>query len=209
MSRLKKLIVEASITILVCEVRSSDNIFPFCWGSGWSSILTQDLWKYLIFLVPYVNDIILAKRDISVLKQTKHFLLENFEMKDFGEASFIFWMGNHSDGRIGALLIALVESQTSRRNTDEALPRWGFSSLAHIRFCLDFCISGAFNQVRGENRWLKNRSVLSKLVDFGVSNWASFSFTWLFHNWMRKIRRVEQESDNSEIPSVNGKIVGV
>ncbi|RDX78234.1 hypothetical protein CR513_41521, partial [Mucuna pruriens] len=44
--------------------------------------------KY-IFLVLYIDDILLASSDTSLLHETKRFLTKNFKMKDFGEASFL------------------------------------------------------------------------------------------------------------------------
>ncbi|RDX82700.1 hypothetical protein CR513_36484, partial [Mucuna pruriens] len=44
--------------------------------------------KY-IFLVLYVDDILLASGDIGLLHETKRFLTKNFEMKDLGKASFL------------------------------------------------------------------------------------------------------------------------
>ena len=44
--------------------------------------------KYL-FLVLYVNDIMLASSNIGFLQKTKKFLTNIFEMKDLGEASFV------------------------------------------------------------------------------------------------------------------------
>ncbi|RDX71255.1 hypothetical protein CR513_49421, partial [Mucuna pruriens] len=44
--------------------------------------------KY-IFLVLYVDDILLASSDACLLHETKRFLTKNFEMKDIVEASFV------------------------------------------------------------------------------------------------------------------------
>ena len=41
-----------------------------------------------IFLILYVDDILLASSDIGLLHETKKFLSKNFEMKDLGNASF-------------------------------------------------------------------------------------------------------------------------
>ncbi|XP_022872376.1 uncharacterized protein LOC111391391 [Olea europaea var. sylvestris] len=41
------------------------------------------------FLVLYVDDILLATNDISMLHETKRFLSRNFEMKDLGDTSFV------------------------------------------------------------------------------------------------------------------------
>ena len=41
-----------------------------------------------IFLVLYVDDI-LRSNDVGLLHGTKRFLERNFEMKDFGDASFV------------------------------------------------------------------------------------------------------------------------
>ena len=42
-----------------------------------------------IFLILYVNDILLASSDISLLHETKKFLSNNFEMKDLRYAYFV------------------------------------------------------------------------------------------------------------------------
>ena len=44
--------------------------------------------KY-IFLLLYVDDILLASNDIGLLHETKSFLGKNFEMKDLGDAFFL------------------------------------------------------------------------------------------------------------------------
>ncbi|CAM8903118.1 unnamed protein product [Rhodiola kirilowii] len=50
-----------------------------------------------IFLVLYVDDILLATNDVMLLHDTKKFLSNNFEMKDFGEASFVLGVQIHRD----------------------------------------------------------------------------------------------------------------
>jgi hypothetical protein len=42
--------------------------------------------KY-IFLILYVDDILLASSDVNLLLETKKFLSSNFDMKDLGEVS--------------------------------------------------------------------------------------------------------------------------
>jgi hypothetical protein len=44
--------------------------------------------KY-IFLILYVDDILLASSDVGLLLETKKFLSSKFDMKDLGEASFV------------------------------------------------------------------------------------------------------------------------
>ena len=42
-----------------------------------------------IFLILYVDDILLATNNKKILHETKRFLSKKFEMKDLGEASFV------------------------------------------------------------------------------------------------------------------------
>jgi hypothetical protein len=43
----------------------------------------------VIFLVLYVDDILLANSDLGLLHETKQFISQNFEMKDLGETSYV------------------------------------------------------------------------------------------------------------------------
>jgi hypothetical protein len=52
--------------------------------------------KY-IFLILYVDDILLASSDVSLLLETKKFLSSKFDMKDLGEASFVLGIEIHRD----------------------------------------------------------------------------------------------------------------
>ena len=52
--------------------------------------------KY-IFLVLYVDDILLASSDVNLLLETKKFMSSKFDMKDLGEASFVLGIEIHRD----------------------------------------------------------------------------------------------------------------
>ena len=54
--------------------------------------------KY-IFLVLYVDDILLASSDVNLLLETNKFLSSNFDMKNLGEAPFILEIKIHRDRR--------------------------------------------------------------------------------------------------------------
>ncbi|PKI44551.1 hypothetical protein CRG98_035051 [Punica granatum] len=58
--------------------------------------------KY-IFLVMYVDDIMLACNDIGLLHETKRFLLEKFEKKDLRDAYFVLGIHIHRDRSRGIL----------------------------------------------------------------------------------------------------------
>ena len=50
-----------------------------------------------IYLVLYVDDILLATNDIGMFHETKRFLSKKFEMKDLGDASFVLSIQIHRD----------------------------------------------------------------------------------------------------------------
>ena len=56
-----------------------------------------------IYLVLYVDDILLATNDIGMLHETKRFLSKKFEMKDLGDASFVLGIQIHWDRSQGIL----------------------------------------------------------------------------------------------------------
>jgi hypothetical protein len=56
-----------------------------------------------IFLILYVDDILLVSSDVSLLLEIKRFLSSNFDMKDLGETSFVLGIKIHRDRRKGVL----------------------------------------------------------------------------------------------------------
>ena len=57
----------------------------------------------IIFLVLYVDDILLATNDMRLLHEVKKFLSEHFDMKDMGEASYVISIKIHRDRSQGIL----------------------------------------------------------------------------------------------------------
>jgi hypothetical protein len=56
-----------------------------------------------IFLVLYVDDILLASTDVHLLLETKVFLSSHFDMKDLDKASYVLGIEVHQDRRKGVL----------------------------------------------------------------------------------------------------------
>ena len=68
--------------------------------------------RKFIFLILYVDDILLASSDVSLLLETKKFWFSKFDMKDHGEASFVLGIEIHRDrskGVLGLLQKAYIE----------------------------------------------------------------------------------------------------
>ena len=51
----------------------------------------------MVFLVLYVDDILLIGNDVETLSNVKKWLVEQFQMKDLGEASYILGIQNIRD----------------------------------------------------------------------------------------------------------------
>ncbi|KAG8475050.1 hypothetical protein CXB51_031854 [Gossypium anomalum] len=77
--------------------------------------------KY-IFLVLYVDDILLATNDIGLLHETKRFLSKHFEMKDLGDASFVLGIQIHRDQSRGILGLS------QNNYIDKVLKRFGMQN---------------------------------------------------------------------------------
>ena len=65
-----------------------------------------------IFLVLYVDDILLASNDIGLMHETKRFLSKEFEMKDLSDVSFVLDIQipqDHSRGILGLSQKSYIE----------------------------------------------------------------------------------------------------
>jgi hypothetical protein len=74
---------------------------------------TENLFSFIL----YVDNILLASSDVSLLLETKMFLSSNFDMKDLGEASFILEIKIHRDRRNGG--IRIVTEDILRKGSKE------------------------------------------------------------------------------------------
>ena len=77
-----------------------------------------------ILLVLYVNDILLANKNIGILHETKRFLSNNFEMKDLGNASFVLGIQIYRDYSRGILGLS------QKTYIDKVLSRFGMKDCA-------------------------------------------------------------------------------
>jgi hypothetical protein len=59
-----------------------------------------------IFLILYVDDILLASNDVRLIQETKGILSSNFDMKDLGEASYVLGIQIHRDRSNGVLSLS-------------------------------------------------------------------------------------------------------
>jgi hypothetical protein len=73
--------------------------------------------KKFIFLILYVDDILVVCSDVSLLLETKRFLSLNFDIKDLGEASFVLEIEIHRDRRNES--IRIVTEDILRKGSKE------------------------------------------------------------------------------------------
>ncbi|KAJ9541592.1 hypothetical protein OSB04_028098 [Centaurea solstitialis] len=73
----------------------------------------------VIFLILYVDDILIATNDLSLLHDTKKFLTKHFEMKDLGDASFVLGIQILRDRSRGILRLS------QRSYIDKVFDRFG------------------------------------------------------------------------------------
>ena len=74
-----------------------------------------------IFLILYVDDILLATNDLGLLSETKRFLSNNFEMKDMGEAYYVIGIEifrDRSQGLLGLSQNAYINKVLERCRTE-------------------------------------------------------------------------------------------
>ena len=78
-----------------------------------------------IYLVLYVDDILLATNDIGMLHETKRFLSKKFEMKDLGDAFFVLGIQIHRDrsrGKLGLSQMSYIEKILKRFDMHDCKP---------------------------------------------------------------------------------------
>jgi hypothetical protein len=81
-------------------------------------------WGEGVILCMYVDDILILGMSLDVIKETKDFLSNNFEMKDLGEANVILNIKLLREGNGG---ITLVQSHY----VEKVLSRFGYSECEH------------------------------------------------------------------------------
>ena len=105
-----------------------------------------------IFLVLYVDDILLASSDIVILHETKRFLSNNFEMKDLGDAYFVLRIHIYRDRNWG--ILRLSQKKKKKNYIDKVLNRFSMKDYAprdtHVtkgdKFSLSQCPNNELEQ---------------------------------------------------------------
>ncbi|GJV65502.1 retrovirus-related pol polyprotein from transposon TNT 1-94 [Tanacetum coccineum] len=123
-----------------------------------------------IFLVLYVDDILLATNDIGLLHKTKEYLSKNFEMKDVGEASYVIRISisrDRSQHLLGLSQKAYIDKILERFNISKCSDVVG--SLMYLQTCtrpdISFAI-GMLNRYQsypGIHHWKAAKKVLRYL----------------------------------------------
>ena len=89
-----------------------------------------------IFLVLYVDDILLALNDPNLLIETKHMLSTHFDMKDLGEASYVLGIKILRDRANGVLKLS------QRAYIERILKRFNMHNCSLILLLLWACWEG-------------------------------------------------------------------
>ena len=89
-----------------------------------------------ILLVLYVDDILLASTNLSLLRETKDLLSENFDTKDMGEAHYVIGIEIHRDRTLGIL----------------GLSQKSYISNVLQRFLMENCAPGKAPIVKGDKQ---------------------------------------------------------
>jgi hypothetical protein len=100
---------DRTLTFVGVVVNEADKSVYYRYGGGEGVILCL-----------YVDDILIVGTSLDVIKETKYFLSNNFEMKDFGEANVILNIKLLREGDGG---VTLVQSHYA----EKVLSRFGYS----------------------------------------------------------------------------------
>jgi hypothetical protein len=87
----------------------------------------------VVFLVLYVNDILLIRNDIQMMEAVKSSLRKCFSMKDLGETAYILDIKIYRDRSkrlIGLSQDAYIDKILNRFNIQDS--KKGFSSMSHV-----------------------------------------------------------------------------
>ena len=97
-------------------------------------IYLKSVGNQFIFLVLYVDDILLASSNLKLLKDTKSFLSSNFDMKDLGEASYVLG----------------IEIKRDRAQKLLGLSQQNYITKVLKRFSMEKCSSGEVPMSKGD-----------------------------------------------------------
>jgi len=105
-------------------LKFNDNIMSFGFEKNIIDrcIYLKVCWSKFIFLILYVDDILLATNDIGLLSEIKKFLSNNFEMKDMDETYYVIGIEifrDRSQGLLGLSQKAYINKVLERFRIDK------------------------------------------------------------------------------------------
>ncbi|GKB82470.1 retrotransposon protein, putative, ty1-copia subclass [Tanacetum coccineum] len=116
--------------------------FGFSRSEDESCIYVKVSGSVVVFLVLYVDDILLIGNDISMLQSVKDWLGKYFSMKDLGDASYILSIKNYRDGskRLMGLSQNTYLDKILKRFKMENSKKWNLPLHHGIKISKDLCL---------------------------------------------------------------------
>ena len=129
----------------------------------------------MVFLILYVDDILLIENDIPSLQSVKEWLSKNFSMKDLGEAAYILGVKiyrDRSNKLLGLSQSTYIDKMLKKFSMDQS--KKGYLPMSHgIYLSKDMCtrpdVSYALSVTRkfqanpGESHWKAVKNILKYL----------------------------------------------
>jgi Reverse transcriptase (RNA-dependent DNA polymerase) len=103
-----------------------------------------------VFLILYIDGILLASNDKNIMRETKKFLFKHFDMKDLGEASYVLGLKIHryrNKGILGLSQQTYIDKILKRYGMENCKPENTLVAKGD-KFSLDQCPKNRTREIR-------------------------------------------------------------